>query len=329
MPLKLLLLTTACALSLGFDLARAAEPHAAEPHAAGVQPIGVDATIEQMQAAVSNVRAGRKLMPAEWPGHARVAVCITFDIDNEVVWRQNPLPVPLSAGEYGALEGLPRILTVLDRQDVPATFFIPAMSAALHPQMITEILKRHRHEIGIHGWVHEEPSTVGDPVKEQKALNDALAYLTKAIGRRPVGYRAPSWDFSPATLDLIRKAGFLYDSSMMAMDEPYELLSKGAATGMIELPVSYVLDDWPYYEPDATGSLPSPEAVFEIFKGEFDGAYAEKTLFILTMHPHVTGRRSRIEGLDQLLAYIKSRPIVWFATLEQVATYVKQQAPPP
>jgi|SRR5579859_2107167 len=295
------------------------------PHpAAGVEPIGVDATIEQMRSAVSNVRAGRKLLPKQWPSGARVAVCITFDIDNEIVWRDNPLPVPLSEGEYGALEGLPRILTLLDRYDIPASFYIPVMSAALHPQMIAEILQHHRHEIGIHGWVHEEPSAVGDPVKEEKALNDALTYLTQAIGKRPVGYRAPSWDFSPWTMELIRKAGFLYDSSMMAMDEPYELLSKGTATGVIELPVSYILDDWPYYEPDATGSLPSPQALYEIFQGEFDGAYAEKSLFILTMHPHVTGRRSRIEGLDRLLAYIKSKPNVWFATLEQVATYVKQ-----
>jgi peptidoglycan-N-acetylglucosamine deacetylase len=284
----------------------------------------VDATIEQMQTAVSNVRAGKKLLPKEWPSGAQVAVCITFDIDNEALWRQNPLPVQLSEGEYGALEALPRILALLDHYDIPASFYIPAMSAALHPQMIPEILKRKRHEIGIHGWVHEEPSTVGDPVKEEKALSQAIDYLTKAMGKRPIGYRAPSWDFSPYTMELIRKAGFLYDSSMMAMDEPYELVSKGSPTGMIELPISYILDDWPYYEPDAGGSLPSPQALYEIFKGEFDGAYAEKTIFILTMHPHVTGHRSRIEGLDHLLAYIKSKPKVWFATLEQVASYVKQ-----
>ena len=109
------------------------------------------------------------------------------------------------------------------------------------------------------------------------------------------------------------------------MDEPYELLSKGKPTGIIELPVNAIADDWPYYEPEAGGSLPSPDAVYQIFKAEFDGAYQEHGLFTLTMHPHVTGHRSRIIGLERLLTYIQSMPDVWFATLEQVATYVKQQ----
>jgi peptidoglycan-N-acetylglucosamine deacetylase len=141
-------------------------PALAQHPAPGVEPIGADATIEQMREAVSNVRAGRKLTPKKWPGGAQVAVCISFDVDNETLWRQTPLPVPLSEGEYGAVEGLPRILALLDRENIPASFYIPTMSAALHPQMITDILKRGRHEIGVHGWVHDEPSTFGDAVKE-------------------------------------------------------------------------------------------------------------------------------------------------------------------
>jgi peptidoglycan/xylan/chitin deacetylase (PgdA/CDA1 family) len=295
------------------------------PHAPGVTPIEVDATIEQMQAAVSDVRAGRRMQPKSWPGGARVAVCISFDIDNETLWRTNPIPAFLSEGEYGAMEALPRILGILDRYQIPATFYIPAMSAALHPQMIKDILQRKRHEIGVHGWVHEEPSSIGDRAKEEKALNDAIAYLTHEIGKRPVGYRAPSWDFSRDTLDLVQKAGFLYDSSLSAMDSPYELLAHGKPSGVVELPVNYILDDWPYYEPDATGSMPSPSAVYEVYRDEFDGAYAEGGLFILTLHPHVSGHRSRIVVLDRILSHIKSKPDVWFATLEQVASYVKSQ----
>ncbi len=294
-------------------------------HIPGIEPIGPDATTEQMREAVSNVRAGRKLTPKSWPGGARVAVCISFDVDNESLWRQTPLPVPLSEGEYGALEGLPRILDLLDKHAVPASFYIPVLSASLHPQMIADIRNRGRHEIGVHGWVHEEASTIGDFNKEDQLLNKTIAYLTQAIGKRPVGFRAPSWDFSPYTLDLIRRAGFLYDSSMMAMDQPYELLSKGKPTGLTELPINWIADDYPYYEPAAAGSLPSPDAVFLIYKGEFDGAYEERGLFILTMHPHITGHRSRIVALDRLLVYIKSKPNVWFATLEQVANYIKQQ----
>jgi peptidoglycan/xylan/chitin deacetylase (PgdA/CDA1 family) len=295
------------------------------PHAAGVTPIAINATPEQMSAAVSNVRAGRKLAFKLWPAGARVAVALSFDIDNETWWRDNPLPVPLSEGEYGALEALPRILSLLDREALPATFFIPAMSAILHPEMIPEIAKRKRHEIGVHGWVHEGPSMIGDPVKEEELLNRAIAYLTRVTGKRPIGYRAPSWDFSPYTLDAINKAGFLYDSSMMARDEPYELLSKGKPTHVIELPPNWIGDDYPYYEPRASGSLPSPDAVFTIYRDEFDAAYAEGTLFILSLHPQVTGRRSRVAVLERLIDYMKSKPGVWFATLGDIANYVKQQ----
>src|SRR5215472_2192822 len=291
----------------------------------GFPQIPIDATEEQVRQAVALVRAGQKLTPKAWPNGARVAVCLTFDVDNELLWRLTPWPVPLSQGEYGATTALPRVLDLLDQHAIPASFYIPAMSAALHPQMIQDILQRKRHEIGVHGWMHENMTQVNDAAKEEQLLTQSIEYLTKAIGKRPVGFRAPSWAFSQSTLDQIRKAGFLYDSSFMAMDEPYELLANGQKTGMIELPINWIADDYPYYEPQAAGSLPDPQLVFEVYKGEFDVAYQEHTLFILTMHPHITGHRSRIAGLEKLVTYMKSKPGVWFATLEQVADYVKTQ----
>jgi len=128
------------------------------------------------------------------------------------------------------------------------------LSAALHPQMIQDIVRRSRHEIGVHGWMHENLPTIGDAAKEEQLLTQSIDYLTKAVGKRPVGFRAPSWAFSWNTLDQIRKAGFLYDSSFMAMDEPYELIENGQQTGMIELPINWIADDYPYYEPQASGS---------------------------------------------------------------------------
>ena len=289
----------------------------------GFPPIPIDATPEQIRQGVALVRAGQKLTPKAWPHGARVAVCLSFDVDNELLWRRTPLPVPLSQGEYGATTGLPRVLDLLDRQSIPASFYIPAMSAALHPEMIQEILRRKWHEIGVHGWMHENLPAIGDARKEEQLLTQSIEYLTKAMGKRPVGFRAPSWAFSQSTLDQIRKAGFLYDSSFMAMDEPYELVAKGQNTGMIELPINWIADDYPYYEPQAAGSLPDPQLVLDIYKGEFDVAYQEHSMFILTMHPHITGHRSRLAGLEQLIIYMKSKPGVWFATLEQVADYVK------
>ncbi len=290
-------------------------------------PITAGSTEDEIRRSVGTARVGKKLTPKVWPNGARVAVCLTFDVDNELLQRRNPLPVPLSVGEYGATTGLPRILDVLDKHQVPATFFIPAMTLMLHPEIAPAILQRHRHEIGVHGWVHEFWPDIADAAEEQRLLARSIDYLTKATGKRPVGVRAPGSGFSPHTFDLIRSAGFLYDSSLLAADEPYEIVSGGRPSGVIELPISEIDNDYPYYGETANGSMPSPDAVFQIYKAEFDLAFEERTLFVLTQHPHVTGRRSRIVQLDRLIEYIRTKPGVWFATMEQVANYVKQPGP--
>ena len=285
-------------------------------------------TQEQIVQRVVTARAGRKLTPESWPDGARVAVALTFDVDNETLAlaRGNTAPVALSAGEFGAVTGLPRVLDLLDRHDVPASFYIPAVSAILHPQMIEAIVRRGRHEIGVHGWIHEDLVALNDAAEEGRLLQQAIDYLTEATGRQPVGYRAPSWAFSPYTLDQLRAAGFLYDSSMMAMDEPYEVISHGEATGLVELPVDWILDDYPYFGATVSGSMPSGEEMVKVFMDEFDAAYDEGTMLMLTFHPHVIGHRSRMKYLDRLVSYMKSRPGVWFATGEQIANYVKRPA---
>ena len=290
-----------------------------------VPPISIRSTPEEIQHTAEITRAGRKLTPKAWPNGARVAVSLTFDVDNESLFRARPLPVPMSQGEYGATTGLPRILELLDRQRVPGSFFIPAMSLILHPEMLQEIRKNGRHEVGVHGWVHESLTSVGGREEEEKLLMQSLEYLTRALGHRPVGYRAPSWIWTPDTPRLVAKAGFLYDSSLMAMDQPYEVMANGKPTGLIELPISWIADDFPYYGENGDGSLPSPGAVFQIYKAEFDTAYREKTLFILTNHPHISGHGSRVEQVDKLIDYMKSKPGVWFATLEEIANYIKVQ----
>ena len=288
----------------------------------------VDWSEEQILAATSQVRAGRKLTPSSWPNGARMAVCLSFDVDNETLSlvRGATAPVTLSAGEFGALSGLTRVLALLERHHVPASFYIPAVSVMLHPEMIEQISKPGRHEIGVHGWVHENLPSLDDRERENELLDKAMDYLARATGKPPVGFRAPSWAFSEHTLDLIREAGFLYDSSMMAMDEPYELLSHGEATGMVELPVDWILDDYPYFGPNASGSMPSAETVAQTYRDEFDVAYQEGTMLMLTFHPHIIGHRARMKHLDELMYYMKSKPGVWFATAEAIATYVREEA---
>lgn len=290
----------------------------------GSQP-GTKWTEEQLNKAVAPARVGRKLTPKAWPNRARVAVCLSFDVDNEsyLLARGDTSPTTLSAADFGAQSGLPRILEMLDRHNVPASFFIPAVSALLHPEMIPAILKRNRHEIAVHGWIHEYPPGLGgNASEEERLLTQAIDYLTKVTGKRPVGYRAPSWAFSEHTLGLIRKHVFLYDSSLQAMDEPYEIVSNGETTGMVELAIDWTLTETPYL--GRTGTMPQPELLFKVYKDEFDAAYQQGTMLVLTLHPHVTGHRAPMKYLDELVAYMKSKPGVWFATCEQVARYVKE-----
>jgi peptidoglycan/xylan/chitin deacetylase (PgdA/CDA1 family) len=149
--------------------------------------------------------------------------------------------------------------------------------------------------------------------------------LERIVGRRPVGLRTPSWDFSDATLGIVRELGLLYDSSLMADDEPYELVADGEPTGVVEIPVEWIRDDAPYFSFDrytAIRPYTAPRDVLSIWRDEFDRAYAEAGLFQLTMHPHITGHRSRMVILEELIEYIADHKGVWWATHADIARYV-------
>ena len=296
---------------------------------AGQAPSGQPGTKwseDEIKKAVAPVRAGRKLVP-KWPNNAKVAVVISYDIDNEspLIDNNNLLPTALSETEYGATTGLPRILALLEREKLPATFYTPAVSAMLAPEMISEIQKSGRHEIALHGWIHESLPNLNNAAEEERLLNQAIEYLTKVTGKRPVGTRAGAWALSKYSLDILRRANLLYDSSMMARDEPYNIVSNGQDTGLLELPVSWIEDDAPYF--GRTGALPSPDLIFKVYQDEFDMAYKEGTFLMLTFHPHISGRRSRVVDMEKLFDYMKSKPNVWFATAQHVAEYVKKNPP--
>ena len=273
---------------------------------------------------VGKVRAGRSLKPVAWKDGARVAVALSFDSDHESLTLRSgeTSPGKLSQGEYGSRAAMPRILSMLARCDVPATFFVPAVIAMLYPAEQREVAGAG-HEIGIHGWIHEFNSRL-PPENERDLQMRAADTLERIAGVRPVGMRTPSWDFSPHTLAIGREMGLLYDSSLMADDEPYELLEDGEPTGMVELPVEWIRDDAVYFNMDRMSALrphTPPSSVLEIFKAEFDGAVREGGLFLLTLHPHVIGHRSRIVLVEELIDYIRGHSGVWFATHEQVARF--------
>ena len=277
---------------------------------------------------VRKVRAGKSLKPKRWKNNARVAVALSFDSDHETTtlrWGDGS-PGKLSQGEYGSRAAVPRIRGVLRENNISASFFVPAVVAKLHPDEQRNLVDEG-HEIGIHGWIHEFNSTLQE-ADERELMLRAADVLEEITGIRPVGMRTPSWDFSQSTLSVCKEMGLLYDSSLMADDEPYELLEDGEPTGVIELPVEWIRDDAPYLMMDrATGLRPytSPNSVLEIFKSEFDGAFKEGGLFLLTLHPHISGHRSRIVILEELIDYIKSFPDVWFATHAEIAQFCKEQ----
>lgn len=299
---------------------------AAQQPSAGTQQASHTLSEEQVRAIVGRVRAGRDLSPKAWPGGARVAVGLSFDFDNETLTLRDggDSVSQLSQGEYGARAGLPRILRLLDKHKIPASFFVPAVVAILHEPQVKSIAAAG-HEIGLHGWIHERNSRLPEDT-ERDLLRRASETLTRVAGKKPVGMRTPSWDYSPNTIKLAKDMGLLYDSSLMADDRPYEVVADGVPTGVVQLPVEWILDDAPYFTMDRFGSVRptmNEEDVFAIWKGEFDVAYDEGTMFILTMHPHISGHRARSAMLERLILHMKSKPGVWFATHEQIARHVK------
>lgn len=285
-------------------------------------------TIDSVHSVVNEVRAGRSLQPAAWPNGARVAVLLSFDVDNETIAIRygEPNVGSLAEMQYGARTGLPRILSLLDKHKIPASFFVPSVSLAITPAMATQIKASGRHEFGVHGWIHELNMTLPDSA-ERALLKKAVAELTALTGKKPTGYRAPSWNFSPNTLTILRDMGFRYESSLMADDSPYELLQRGQPTGLVELPVQWILDDAPLFDPRGERYM-NPRDVARVWMDEFDKAYEEGTMFVLTLHPHVSGHRSRIVALEQLIEHIQAKGggKVWWATHGDAAEYVRSAA---
>jgi len=278
---------------------------------------------------VNQVRAGQPYRPAQWKDGARCAVALSFDSDHETnELRDGGQSIGrLCWGEYGTRVGVPRIRRLLERHGVKATFYVPAVAALLHPDE-QRALVAEGHEIGIHGWIHELNSVLPHAA-ERDLMMRAADVLEKVSGMRPVGLRTPSWDFSWNTLAIEKEMGLLYDSSLMADDDCYELLLDGEATGVVELPVEWIRDDAVYFMMNRFSTLrpyTPPEGVLDVFRRELDGAWEEGGIFQLTMHPHIIGYRSRLWIVDELIRHAKAKGGVWFATHAQVVEWAKAHA---
>jgi peptidoglycan/xylan/chitin deacetylase (PgdA/CDA1 family) len=278
---------------------------------------------------VNHVRAGRTLRPKAWKDGTRCALALSFDSDHETneLREGGKSYGRMSWGQFGPRQGVPRILEILKRHSVPATFYVPAVAALLHPDEQRRVIAEG-HEIGIHSWIHELNSILSYEAERDIMLRSAEA-LEQITAVRPVGARTASWDFSPHTLRITKEMGLLYDSSLMADVDCYELLLDGEPTGVVELPVEWVRDDAVYFMMHRFQGLrphTSPQAVLDIFLREFDAAYAEGGLCQLTFHPHIIGHRSRVWIIEEVIRRAKARGGVWFATHREVVEWVKAHA---
>jgi peptidoglycan/xylan/chitin deacetylase (PgdA/CDA1 family) len=260
--------------------------------------------------------------PPRWPGDARAACAFTFDLDAETLWiaRGVTEPVTLSQGRFGPIEALPRILALLRAAEIHASFFIPAWVAQHYPDAVKAIAGEG-HEIGCHGDEHERVSEL-PPDREREILLKSLEVLTPLAGRRPIGYRAPAWQLSSQTLDLLARNGFEYSSNMMDRLVPY-LHPPVGGRALVEIPVSWVLDDAPYFLFTGQRSIQAPGPVLQGWFTEFEGITSVGGVTNFTFHPQIIGRPSRLACLKELIDYVRHTPRLWIARLCDIAAHCR------
>lgn len=282
---------------------------------------------QDWRALLERVRAGRPLRPASWPGGARFAVAFSFDCDHECfeLGAGGAAVGRLAWGEFGRRVGVPRILDALRRHAVPASFYVPAACALIDPDEPRRIVAAG-HEVGMHGWLHENNSRL-DRATERDLMLRARDVLERTAGVAPVGFRSANWDLSPHTIALVQELGLEYDTSLMADDSCYELLVDGVASGIVEVPVEWLRDDAVYLlfnrEP-ATRPWTTPDEVYAIFRRELEGAAREGGLFQLVLHPFVIGYRSRLWIVEKLIEDARTLGGAWFGTHAEVARWVRE-----
>jgi peptidoglycan/xylan/chitin deacetylase (PgdA/CDA1 family) len=262
-----------------------------------------------------------------WPDGKRAALCVTFDMDAEAAVLAvdetfSLRPSIMSHQQYGPVTGVPRLLGMLNDLELRASFFIPGFSAERHPATVAAIAEAG-HEIGHHGYLHRPPGLI-DAATERSELELGLAVLERLAGVRTTIFRAPWWETSSATFDLLLEYGFTCDSSLFDRDVPYRLGI--GSSEIVEVPVSWALDDWEKYAflpdpPTGSGVIESPGRVQEMWSEEIDAYLEVGGCCVLTMHPFLSGRPSRVQALRRLLEKAATVSDLWIATVGEVAAH--------
>ena len=271
--------------------------------------------------------------PVRWPNGAKCACCLTFDMDaDSLIHVEHPgdgnsRVSGISMLRYGPTVAVPRIVETYRRLGIRQTFFVPAWCIEQYPTAI-EAMLAGGHEIGHHSYIHENPL---DQTQEEEAywLDLGIDIIRKATGKAPRGWRAPLYNFSHRSLDLLLARGFAYDASLMGDDVPYVIKSRANSGELIELPTHWGLDDWPQYVQsfDLNYFMPirSPSNGFAAFLEEFHAAYTYGGLWIPTLHPFATGRLARWHVFAGFLERIVAQGDVWFAPMEEIAAHVRHE----
>jgi len=257
-----------------------------------------------------------------WPdGHA-CAACFSVDVDAEApyLWaHRDGLPGTLGEIEqrrFGPRTGLWRLLDLIEGFGIRGSFFVPGVVAINHPEILPALAARG-HEVGLHGFLHEIVAQSSED-EFARALDRSLAVFEAQLGARPAGFRSPAWEMTPAMIAALRDRGLSYDSSLMGYDHPYEI------DGLTEVPVDWLTDDAVYFR--FRGAAvdrwpPQPaEAVLASWREEWRTGRRYGTLFMLTVHPWISGRAQRIGLLERLLAEICATD-TWWASAGEIAAF--------
>ena len=270
--------------------------------------------------------------PIPWPHGARCAACLTFDMDADSLIHVefpdngNNRVSPISMLRYGPTVAVPRIVQTYRELGIRQTFFIPAWCIEQYPQAVEAILAGG-HEVAHHSYMHENPC---EQSREDEAhwLDKGIEIIRRVTGQAPRGWRAPLYNFSKHSLDLLLDRGFAYDASLMGDDIPYLLRSRARPGELVELPSHWGLDDWPQWvqsmDLDYMMPIRSASAGLQLYRDEFEAAHAYGALWVPVIHPFVTGRLARWHVFAHFLCEIAARGDVWFAPMEEIAAHVRR-----
>ena len=255
-----------------------------------------------------------------WPKGYKSCFFLSFDYDasSAETWKTPDDLSSLSKGRYAPRVAVPRILKLLDKLELKTTFFIPGWTCDNHPDSVRDIIA-HGHEVGAHSYAHEKMTDL-TAEKEAEVWEKGMAALER-IGVKPEGYRAPYWMFGDRSIAHMKRLGFKYSSNMMDDDMPYMLDHKGKQTGFVELPVEWLLDDWPHFEMDRS----NPETVYNLWKPEWEAIHGAGLYFGLCCHPECIGKLSRLNMLEKLLTEAKNTGDVWFPTGKELADWTRKK----